>query len=130
MKFLFRFLFYKLYRFSIAQEKSVSLNFGFICLATGFQELHLLIFGFTHRLFFNDYYNLNPKITSVLLLILGILFNYFYFIKNKKIEKINAYFQNQKRVVWRDNLLFFGYIIFLFIIMFIQVYIIKRISKG
>lgn len=126
MKKMYKFLFYKLYRFSVAEEKSVSLNFGFICLATGFQILHFLIIGLLSKILFVIDLNLNPKLFSLLFLAIGVLLNYLFFIKNKRIKKINIYFQSQKRIVWRDNLVFFGYIILLFFIMFFQVFLLKK----
>jgi len=125
MKKFYKFFFYKLYRFAIAEEKSVSLNLNFVILSFCFEILHLLIFGLALKIY-GIYYNLNAKLFSVLVLIISILFNYYYFIRNKRIEKINLYFQEQKRIVWKDNLMFLGYIIMLFIIMFIQVFILKR----
>ena len=122
-------MFYKLYRFAIAEEKSVSINLNFVVLSFCFEMLHLLIFGLVLKIY-DIYFNLNAKLFSVLLLIISALFNYYYFIREKKIEKINLYFQEQKRIVWKDNLLFFGYIIMLFIIMFIQIFILKRLGKN
>jgi uncharacterized membrane protein len=129
MKKFYKFLFYKLYRFAIAEEKSVSINLNFVVLSFCFEMLHLLIFGLVLKIY-DIYFNLNAKLFSVLLLIISALFNYYYFIREKKIEKINLYFQEQKRIVWKDNLLFFGYIIMLFIIMFIQIFILKRLGKN
>lgn len=126
MQKLYKFLFYKLYRFAVAEEKSVSLNFNFILLATVFQELHLALLPVPLK-YFNLELIVSKTYTSVFLLIFLAIINYFYFIKSKKIEKINSYFQNQKRIVWRDNLLFFGYIILLFVVMFFQVFILKKI---
>lgn len=42
---MYKFLFYKLYRFAISNEKSGSTHWSFISLATMFEILHLLIFG-------------------------------------------------------------------------------------
>lgn len=128
MKKTYKFLFYKLYRFAIAEEKSVSLNLNFVILSFCFEMLHLLIFGLVLKIYGINF-NLNVKLISVLLLIICTLFNYLYFIKSKRIEKINLYFQEQKRIVWKDNLMFFGYIIMLFIIMFFQVFIMKKASN-
>lgn len=125
MKRFYKFLFYKLYRFSIAQEESVSLNFGFVCLATVFQELHLILLIFPYN-YYQINFNLNAQLFSFLMLILGSVFNYFYFIRNKRIEKINTCFQNQKRTVWKDNLVFFGYVILLFVIGYFQIFLLKR----
>jgi hypothetical protein len=121
----YTFLFYKLYRFSIAQKESVSLNFGFVCLATVFQELHLILLVFPYN-YYQINFNLNVQLFSFLMLILGSVFNYFYFIRNKRIEKINVHFQNQKRIVWKENLLFFSYIIILFVIGYFQIFLLKR----
>lgn len=115
MKKTYKFLFYKLYRFAISNEKSYPVVWNFVTLATMFELLHLLIFGLILKLFFGVYYYLNPKQFSILLVVVGVIFNYLYFIKNKRIEKINLYFQENQRIVWRDNLLFFGYIIMLFV---------------
>ena len=117
MKKFYKFFFYKLYRFAIAEEKSVSLNLNFVILSFCFEILHLLIFGLILKIY-GVYFNLNAKLFSVLFLVIGTIFNYLYFIRNKRIEKINLYFQEQKRIVWKDNLLFFGYIIMLFVIIF------------
>lgn len=129
MKKTYKFLFYKLYRFAISNEKSVSINWGFISLATIFEILHLLIFGLLLK-YYKMELNLSTKFTPVLFLFLGTLFNYLFFIRNKRIEKINLYFQEQKRIVWKDNLMFVGYILMLFVIMFIQVFILKRLGKD
>ena len=113
----YKFLFYKLYRFAIAEEKSVSLNLNFISFATIFEILHLLIFGLVLKIY-GIYFNLNAKLFTVLLLITITLFNYLYFIKNKRINRIHIYFQEKNYSVWKGNLLFFGYVIMLFIILF------------
>lgn len=126
MKHFYKFLFYKLYRYAKAEEQSVSLSFNFIFLATVFQELHLTFLIFPYN-FFKINLNFRIELLPILMFIIGILFNYLYFIRSKRIDKINVYYQSQKRVVWRDNLMFFGYIILLFFIMFFQVFLLKKV---
>lgn len=91
---MYKFLFYKLYRFAVSNEKSGSIDCSFISLATMFEILHLLIFGLLLKYFKIDFH-LSTKFTPVLLLILGGLINYFFFIRNKAIHKINSNFQKQ-----------------------------------
>lgn len=79
MKNFYKFLFYKLYRFAIAEAKSVSLNLNFVLLAFCFEILHLLIFGLALKSFFEFNFKLNPKLFSVVFLLLCTLFNYLYF---------------------------------------------------
>ena len=129
MKRIYKFLFYKLYRFAISNEKSAPIDWSFISLATIFEIFHLLILGLLLKFFKLEFY-LNTKFTPILLLVFGALLNYFCFIRNKAIHKINSDFQKQNRTIWKDNLWFFGYVIMLFVIMFIQVYILKRNGKA
>lgn len=129
MKSFYKFLFYKLYRFAIAEQKSVSINLNFTLLATVLEGLHIVLLGAPLKYFKVDL-NFNEKLFPILFVIIGALFNYLFFFRNKRIEKINIHFQEQKRIIWKDDLLFFGYIIFLFIVMFVQVFIIKRIGKD
>jgi hypothetical protein len=129
MKNIYKFLFYKLYRFAISNEKSVSINWSFISLATIFEILHLALLADPLK-YYKIELNLSTKFTPVIFLVLGSLCNYLYFIRNKRIQKINIHFQHQKRIIWKDNLLFFAYIIFLFTIMFVQVFILKKIRQA
>lgn len=128
MKSIFKLFFYKLYRFAVLEEKSVSLNLNFVILATAFEILHLLVISLIFKILFGFTLELNTEFVSILLVVSGILFNYFYFIKNKKIQKLYFYYQNQERNIWKSNLFLFGYILFLFIILFFQVSILKRSS--
>jgi|SRR5690606_19968963 len=112
---MYKFLFYKLYRFAKAQEDTVPPNFGFVTLASMFEMIHFgiiaapfdIIFGFN----FTDY--IGEEVFVALIFIIGFPLNYLIFIKSKLIYRINEEYQKQNRTVWKDNLLFFLYIIFL-----------------
>ena len=125
MKNFYQFLFYKLYRYIKAQEKTVSLNLGFISYATIFEGLHLALFAIPLK-YFNINLNLNVKLFAILFLLTGFLLNYLYFIRNKRIERIDLFFQEKNRIIWKDNVFFFSYIILLFLIIFLQIYLLKK----
>ena len=111
IKKIYRFLFYKLYRFSKAEEQTVNLTIGFLINVFVFEILHIMLFFLiTNKLFNFKFAIYNLKIISLLLLISLSTLNYLVLIKSKKIEKINAYYQRQNRLVWKDNLSFFSYI--------------------
>ena len=129
MIYIYKFLFYKLYRFAISNEKSVSINWAFISLAAIFEMFHLALLAVPLK-YFKIELNLSTKFTPILLLVLGTLFNYFYFIRNKRINQIHIYFQDKNYSVWKGNLLFFTYIILLFVIIFVQVFILKSIEQA
>ena len=120
MKCFYKFLFYKLFRFATAEQKSVSVNFNFTCLSSIFEILHLLIIILLLKSFYKIPFNLNPNLFSVIFLIFGTLFNYMYFIRTKRIERIHSIFRQKKYSIWKGNLLFFGYIIMLFVFIFLS----------
>lgn len=129
MKQFYKFLFYKLYRFAKLQELTVNPIIGFLGLVSIFEILHLLILMFIIEDFFNYKFTFNSdleKIVGILFVIIGFTLNYFIFIKTKLIDKIDKYFEEKKRNIWKENLLFFGYIIFLFVIMIIQTLLYKK----
>jgi hypothetical protein len=127
MKRFYQFLFYKLYRFIKAQEQTVSLNLGFLSYCTIFEGLHLALFAIPLKYFGNNL-DLNIKLFAILFFIIGFLFNYLYFIRNKRIERINLFFQENNRIVLKDNIMFFSYIILLFLVIFSQIYLLKLIE--
>src|SRR5690554_2673685 len=111
---MYKFLFYKLYRFAKAQEQTVPPNFGFVALATIFKILRLEI-------------NLTNKETFVtLIFIFGFSINYFLFIKSNLIYQINQEYPKQNRSVWRDNVLFFSYIIFIYLVIMLEVWVYQK----
>lgn len=56
--------------------------------------------------------------------------NYLLFIRNKRIEKINEYYQNRNLKAWKGDLIFFSYILLLFSLMAIETFISVEISKN
>ncbi len=113
---MYKFLFYKLYRFAKVQEQTVPPNFGFVALVTMFEILHFaILFGFIDEFFGYKFSFVSSleKYAGVIYLILGLGINYLIFIKTKWIYRINEEYQKQNRILWKDNLLFFLYIFLL-----------------
>jgi|GEM_PF-2237412 len=113
---MYKFLFYKLYRMAVNQQETVPPNFGFVALATMFEILHFaILFGFIDEFFGYKFSFVSSleKYVGIIYLILGLVLNYLIFIKTKWIYRINEYYQKQNRILWKDNLLFFLYIILL-----------------
>lgn len=125
MKKFYRFMFYKLFRFSKLEEQTVDLKIGFLVNVIVFQLLHLAIFFvFLKLLGFDFFRGKEFLITSSFIVFVSVL-NYYYFIKKDRIFKVNQYYQKQKRNILKDNLVFFTYIILLFLIIFIETWIFK-----
>ncbi len=119
----YKILIYKLYRIAKAQDQTVNEVIGFIGYTSIFEIFHLIIICS----FIEDVLGIKLKLSNFVIdyfgwifVIVGFSLNYFIFIKTKFIYRINDYYQAQKRIVWRDNLLFFGYIVLLFLIMLLQ----------
>jgi hypothetical protein len=123
MKKLFAFLLYKMYNLAKAQNQTVNEVIGFVGFTSIFEGLHFVIIYFFLKNNFDVKIKLSQTIqqsSGWIFVVIGFSLNYFIFIKTKLIYRINDYYQAQKRVVWKDNLLFFAYIILLFVIIFIQ----------
>jgi len=113
---MYKFLFYKLYRFAKAEEKTVDLTIGFLVFATIFEMFHFaILFGFIDEFFGYKFLFVDSvkQYAGFIYLILGFVLNYLIFIRTKWIYRINEYYQKRNRVVWKDNLLFFLYIVIL-----------------
>ena len=124
---MYKFLFYKLYRFAKAQEETVPPNFGFVALASMFELLHFTIIAVFFKIIGFDMTTLISKeIFVALIFILGFSINYFLFIKSKLIYRINEEYQSQNRTIWKDNLFFASYIIFIFLVMFLEAYVYQK----
>jgi hypothetical protein len=129
MKFM-KFLIYKLYRFAITQDTSAGIVFSFLIFISIFELLHLLLIG----LFFKVVTGYEIQILGVIEKIFGFLFvgvgcilNYYLFIKTNKIYEINKYFESKNVSTLRGNIIFFGYSLFLFFLMFLlAIYYQKR----
>jgi hypothetical protein len=98
MKTFYKFLFYKLYCFAVSNEKTTPVNWNFVLLASTFESIHIVLLTVPLKYYKID---LNLLFTSVMFVIIIPLFNYHYFIRNKRIEKINFDFQGQNRIVWK-----------------------------
>src|SRR5690554_1909900 len=113
---MYKFLFYRMYRMALNQQETVPPNFGFVGFATMFEILHFaILFGFIDEFFGYKFSFVSSleKYAGIIYLILGLVLNYLIFIRTKWIYRINEYYQKQNRVVWKDNLLFFLYIVLL-----------------
>jgi len=123
---MYKFLFYKLFRFAKAQEETVYVEWGFITLAIIFQSLHIAVILLLMKTFWIQTLSFNEPTIPVISLIAAVVINYFIFIKSKLIFKLNLEFQRQNRLVWRDNLLFFLYLALIFAAMFVAVWIYNK----
>lgn len=119
MKDFYKFLFYKMYRASKTQEESVYLNVAFIFFALLFELFHLLLFAVPLK-YFGINSNINPKLSSILIVVVGSLFNYLFFINNNRIEKINEYYQKKQLNVAKGDLTLVAYVVILFVILFLE----------
>ena len=123
---MYKFLLYKIFRCAKAQEKSVDVNFGFIGLVIVFELLHFTIFAVFFKIIGLEINLVNKELFILLVFILGIPINYFFFIRSKLIYKINEHYQKQNRTIWKDNSLFILYILLIFLLMFIEVWVFKN----
>jgi len=123
-------MFYKMYCFSKAQEKTIEITIGFATLAAMFESFHLLIFLFAYESFVGKHYiiTLGSNIFILFYLLIGYALNYLIFFKSKKIEHIYAHFKNKKYSLWKENCIFFSYYILLFIVMFYFVSCLGNVS--
>ena len=121
-------MFYKLFRFAKNQEETVFVEIGFLVFISIFEFFHLLIIGvffkaMGYEVEFPDYC---IKYFGCFFVLLGMLFNYFVFIKSKLIYKIDDYYESQNRQISNDNLFFFGYILLLFLLMIVETLYFKK----
>ncbi len=110
---MYKFLFYKLYLFAKTQEQTVPVNFGFVALASMFELLHFAIIAVFFKIVGLEINLISKEVFVALIFIFGFSINYFLFIKSKLIYRINEEYQKQNRTIWKDNVLFFSYIIFI-----------------
>lgn len=123
-----KFLIYKIYRLAMSQEATTGTEFSFLMFMTVFLLLHLLflvllikIIGFGIQL---------PEgfgsLFGFLFLIISSGLNYFIFIRKGRIYEINRYYRSKNISVVKENLIFFGYLLVLFLLLFAEaVYFIK-----
>ncbi|WP_372474787.1 hypothetical protein AB4865_05850 [Capnocytophaga sp. ARDL2] len=123
MKKIYKLMIYKIYRIALKQNETVPIVIGFTCFMSIFELIHIVIaLGFVEILL-NVQININSDsdiIFKILFITLGIGLNYFLFLKNKWIYKLNERYSSQNRNKFRDNLTFGLYLLFLvFCIVFI-----------
>lgn len=128
MKNMSMFLFYKLFRFAKSQEETVPAEVGFLLFISIFELFHLVIMVvffkiLGYELELPSYF---VKYFGWIFVVLSLLLNYFVFIKSKLIYEINNFYKSHDRQIWKDNLLFFGYILFLFLLMIIETFYFKK----
>ncbi|AYN03763.1 hypothetical protein [Flavobacterium sp. 140616W15] len=128
MKKIYNFLFYKLFRFAKMQEETVSVEIGFLVFISIFELFHLLIIGVLFKAigYEVEFPNYFIKYFGWIFVVLGILFNYFVFIKSKLIYEIDDYYESQNRPIWKDNLFFLGYILLLFLLIIVETLYFKK----
>jgi hypothetical protein len=127
MKNLLKYIIYRLYRIALLQEATLFPVIGFLVYISLFEILHLIILGVFSRLFFHNlftYQNNNGLIGLIGILIL-ISINYLIFVRNNKLKEINEYYLNNKVNYLKGNLIFWGYILGLFAVMFFESWLYK-----
>ncbi|MBG6188471.1 magnesium-transporting ATPase (P-type) [Flavobacterium sp. CAN_S2] len=117
------FFVYKIYRIALSQEQSASVRISFLGLMSIFQLLHFLIIAVFFRNLGYEAYQINEKLFVLLFVLIGFGLNYILFIQSKIVYKINTQYRHKFPNNFKYNLLFFGYIILLFIVIFIEAYI-------
>ncbi|PJR04318.1 hypothetical protein [Avrilella dinanensis] len=123
---MFKFLFYKLYRMAVNQQDTVPVTFGFIAFATIFELLHFAIISVLFKIVGIEINLISKEVFVALLFIIGFSINYLLFIRTRLIYRINEEYHNQNRILWKDNFLFVSYILFIFLVMFLEVWIYQR----
>jgi hypothetical protein len=129
MKKAIKFLIYKLFRLAKMQEQTVPLNVSFLVNISLFEIIHLAILIVLFKIVGYDLPQYNDTLFAIFAIGVGFIFNYYLFIKNGKIYKINEYFQENGCNKLKGNLFFFGYIIFLFLLILLETKIIQDMNK-
>jgi len=120
---VFEFLIYKLYQFAKAQEDTVNPTLGFLCFVSIFELLHLIILlSFLEDVFGQKltWANEIMPFVGIIFVVIGISLNYFLFIRTKYVYMVSESYRNKNFKLWKTNLLFFAYILFLFMIILVQ----------
>jgi hypothetical protein len=117
------FFVYKIYRIALSQEQSASVRISFLGLMSIFQLLHFLIIAVIFRIIGYEAYQINEKLFVLIFVLIGFGLNYILFIQSKIVYKINTQYKQKFPNNFKYNLLFFGYITLLFIVIFIEAYI-------
>lgn len=115
---------YKIYRIALGNEYENPI-FNFLILIFLFELYHIMFVGIAVRLI-TGFHILETQ-TGSLFVVIGLIFiyivNYLYFIRRKKIFRINDYYQNRESKGWKGNLLFVLYWLFLSLLLYIEGYL-------
>lgn len=91
-----------------------------------FELLHFTIILVFFKIIGFEINLISKEVFTILTFILGFSINYFLFIKSNLIYQINQEYQKQNRSVWRDNVLFFSYIIFIYLVIMLEVWVYQK----
>lgn len=123
IKRFIEFLFFKIYRIALIQKETVYVSIGFPLFASIFELFHLILIPFKS---FGINLNTNPRLFSVIFIVVGFSLNYLMFIKSGKIEKINNYFIQNRKSRLKENIIFTSYCLILILIMIYQTYMFEQ----
>ena len=120
---MIKFFTYKLYAIAKTQEETAGVLIPFLGYMTIFQILHLvLIMGFLEEFVIKgkvlDISDPIPWYSGWIVVLVGFTINYFLFIKTKWVYQVYDEYVQKGIKLWKSNLLFFLYIIFLLVVMF------------
>jgi hypothetical protein len=87
--------------------------------STLFESLHIALLAVPLK-FLHINLKLNILTFPILFISLGCIFNYLFFIRGKRLKRIIRHFEGENMSSIRQNVIFFGYLILLFILLFIE----------
>jgi hypothetical protein len=118
-----KFFIYKIYAFAKTQEETAGVLIPFLGYMSIFEGLHILLFKVILQFYvlplgFFSTRDEIPWYSGWIFVLVGFTLNYFLFIKTKWVYQIYDEYAQKGLKLWKSNLLFFLYIIFLFGLMF------------
>jgi hypothetical protein len=113
---------YKLYRIALSEQESTYPIMAFLIYVSVFELLHFSILFLFLKIIGIKVPVLNENSFAVSFIVVGLLLNYLFFIKNGYITKINDYYHCESHKKRRGNLLFISYFVFLFVLMILEIW--------
>jgi hypothetical protein len=118
-----KFFIYKIYAIAKTQEKTSGVLIPFLAYISLFEGIHIgLIIAFLEQFVIKgkifDNSNPIPSYSGWIFVLVGLVLNYFIFIKTKWVYQVYDEYVQKGIKLWKSNLLFFLYIIFLLVVMF------------
>ena len=118
-----KFFIYKIYSIAKTQEKTSGILIPFLTYISIFEGIHIvLIKAFLEQFIINgkilDNLNPIPWYSGWVFVLIGLVLNYFIFIKTKWVYQVYDEYVQKELKLWKSNLLFFLYILFLLGLMF------------